>query len=307
LAPDGTMSADELIDPITAGDQRRAALFSLPDDNLTYTYSVFLHEGTVATCAFGGEILGGSGLVQTSMRLDLSSGTITRAPNATAYGIETFPNGWYRVWLAITNTNTQNDYGVISVWGDLDNELQTGSVFGWGAQVELGAAPSSYIPADTGPTPRAADVVRTVDTEWLESGRGTVRVTADVAYEDAQAATPTSRAATCLFAGAERTCIGRSSAGMAVLATGDDDLALDTGGLVGGSWPVATRTTVIAAWESTSATLWAGAPVGAPLTIPTIFDEVRIGNPPSLGGHVTRFVYWPYRIADVDLAEAASP
>ncbi len=288
IAPDGTMSAEEVTDVETGGIQRRAAIFSLPDDDLTYTYSVFLRAGTSSTCALAAEILGGSRQVQIAMNVDLSRGEITEAPGTPYFGIEPYPGGWYRVWLAITNTFSQNDYGLLSIWGDLDDDTRTGSVFAWGAQVEVGASPSSYIPADDGEAPRAADIVRTIDTDWLVPGQGTLQVAASVT--DGNTAP---HAAVCLTAGA-RACLGRTSAGLSALAVGaTDDKQLDATSLVGASWPRAISHTTIATWDRASTSL--GTATSTALIIPSEIDEVRIGGAPALGGHVLRLVYWPYR------------
>jgi hypothetical protein len=226
--------------------------------------------------------------VQTGMDIDLSRGEIMQPPNTPYFGMEPYPGGWFRVWLAITNTASQNDYGILSIWGDQDDDMRTGSVFAWGAQVEVGTAPSSYIPADAGETPRAADVVRTTDTDWLVPGEGTLQVTANVT--DGGAAP---HAAVCLIAG-ERACLGRTSAGLSALAVGaTDDTQLDATSLVGSSWARGIPHTALATWDRASTSL--GTESTRTLIIPSEIEEVRIGGAPALDGHVMRLVYWPYR------------
>jgi hypothetical protein len=93
---------------------------------------------------------------------NLSNGTLgTIGANATA-SITAFGNGWYRCSVTATPTSTTTNgfyiqtasaNGAISYQGD-----GTSGIFIWGAQLEVGSFPTSYIPTTTGTLARSADV-----------------------------------------------------------------------------------------------------------------------------------------------------
>ncbi len=81
---------------------------------------------------------------------DLENGTVSEEATNWSGSIENFGNGWYRC-TAISN----NETGTFSLGVTAASE----SVYIWGAQLEAGSYPTSYIPWDgSGTTTRSADV-----------------------------------------------------------------------------------------------------------------------------------------------------
>ena len=102
---------------------------------------------------------------------DLQLGTIavvsgTSADSNRAASIENYGNGWYRCRFTATCNSGGNGAGVQAVLIDASGLTRvpsftgvTGDVlYGWGAQVETGAIPTSYIPTTAASATRAADV-----------------------------------------------------------------------------------------------------------------------------------------------------
>lgn len=294
LAPDGTLTADELVDQDTMGFARRGAGVTVGDDALPYTYSVFVRAGTLSTCSFSAELLQGAPTIQTTMDIDLATGTITTPPPlASSYGLERYAGGWMRVWITLDNNATGNVEAIISLWADRSGPATpTGSYYAWGAQLEQAPTPTSYIPTTTDAVTRMADVVTTTDVSWLRAARGTLRVIARAEPQrPLQPALCVRGTATTLH------CLRRGG--------GTHELLTPSRVLVGGAWPASDARTMIALWDDDELALWDEA-IGltsAAITSDRSATQVVFGSDGSafLDGHLVRVTHWPERIANAEL------
>ena len=142
--------------------------------------SVFAKKGTNKFL----QIVGSASIYATGFvfaNFDLENGVVgTIGASATAT-ITDFGNGWYRCTMTATATATASGNGFLlclitsatSARVEI-NSLAT-SVYLWGAQVEAGAYPTSYIPTVASTVTRNADVISKTDiSDLIGSTEGTI-------------------------------------------------------------------------------------------------------------------------------------
>jgi hypothetical protein len=151
-APDGTISADLFLD--TAVSQEHVVEQGVSTGVGVHTWSVFAKAQNLNFLiinAFSGS--------SNRTWFNLSNGTIgTNAAGSTAT-ITNYGNGWYR--CSVTRNYTSGSFLFVAQTAPSDGVFSyTGSVNGiylWGAQVELGSYPTSYIPTLGSSVTRLAD------------------------------------------------------------------------------------------------------------------------------------------------------
>lgn len=171
VAPDGTTTADNLEDNDAANVGRVHQSVTVPDDANPYVFSLCVHKTAHSGDIFRLEIwlTGGSSAVG-FIQGDPDDGSIFEGTGAVDSGVEDLGN-WWRYWIRVDNNGTGNtdlqarfspSYAA-TLSGGADNTL-LGDQTVWGALVEVGTVPSSYIPTTTGSAPRNAD---TLYAPWL--------------------------------------------------------------------------------------------------------------------------------------------
>lgn len=181
-SPDGTVDADKLTENTANAvhDVSQVAVV-LAASGATYSLSVFL-KAAERSFAFVG--FTGAAMNAPFVSVDLTTGVVTAVNGTVASSSSTaFGNGWWRVTITATTITTGNvTPGVrVSADGLWANRIYTGDgtsgLFLYGAQTELGAFATSYIPTVASTVTRAADNASMTGTNfssWYNASEGTI-------------------------------------------------------------------------------------------------------------------------------------
>ena len=240
---------------------------------------------------------------------DLSNGTVGTATNSPTTFIEDYGDGWYRCGITVTTaaSGTPNtatyiapSNGVLNYDGD-----GTSGIYIYGAQLEEGSFPTSYIPTSGATATRAADIASiSVDNFGYNQKAGTVVVEAQ------RFGTNNYPRTVMIDSGSESESIGLGAWGattsvvgyvvdngtvQAVMGTGNAGAAVFKNALTykendfaasrDGSTPV----------TDTSGTV--------PLSVNTMrFGRNEVANQ-HLNGHIKSIAYYPRRLSNAQLQE----
>jgi hypothetical protein len=307
VAPNGSLTADQYIETSATGLHVQDGTAFTFVTGTVYTYSVFVksiggrnfeigYPPTIFTNRFARFTLSGSGSVQGS------DAGVTAS-------IQAYANGWYR--CSATNTCAAgassrignfiiNDSFSRSYAGDV-----TKGLFIWGAQLEAGAFPTSYIPTTTATVTRSADVASITGanfSSWYRQDEGTV-------FADVNSA-PINTITQVAFdvsegVGNERFFQRRNGAGSIAVAMIDGATTQSDIGPV--SISGSTRYRSGYAYKVNDLELvvnGGGSATDTSATLPTV-SQINIGQNFGVGQHVNgtirRLTYWPTRLSNATL------
>jgi hypothetical protein len=194
LAPDGTLTADKLVENTDNNSRSIGKNANASSVSSTVTGSVYLKAGerTFAQINLTDNAADVSGGINDfRICVDLTNGTIS--PTTISNGSPTNPfssitsvgDGWYRVSIGLTKKGdaVRTDLQVFPYTQATPsaNPTYTGDgysgIYIWGAQLEEGAFPTSYIPTVASQVTRNADVASMTGANlfsWFNPSQGTV-------------------------------------------------------------------------------------------------------------------------------------
>lgn len=314
-SPANTLTADKLIADTSTGRHRVVGGAQATASGSRYAMSIFAKKSEYSKIAIG-EFNNGTGWA--SFNLLTGAVIATGGTGSPTASIEPYKDDWFRCILtfaagafsrfdiyALDNAYTNTEPSSYNFTGD-----NTSGVFIWGAQLELGAFATSYIPnLATGTTTRNADVVTMTGTnfsDWYNASEGTFRaiganfgVSATAGYSPffvASDGTNNNRIRVSRSTGTSSTLIRANIVAATVSQFNlDAFLALNTLG------------NVVLSYKSTGAAyaLNGGTPAtNGAFTVPTV-NKLNIGIDDSglavFNGWVQKISYWPQQLTTAEI------
>jgi hypothetical protein len=317
-SPDGTTSADKVVED-TSNSTHFVRQPATVVTSTTYTYSVYLkasergfaqvrYENSSSTQFFAANV-------------NLSTGAVTTAsfgsPTGTSASATNAGNGWWRVNLTVTASDTifqaivfsQVVSGTNSYIGD-----GTSGIYIWGAQLEAGAFATSYIPTVASTVSRSADVATMTGTNfstWYNQAEGTF--VAEISLNNAPAVATFS-----LYSVSDNTANERIFVGTGFGSGGNINALVTDGGVLqaqtinGGlaSAGLYKYGNAYAANDFASVANGGSAVTDASGTLPTV-DRLYIGasavGTAPINGHIRAIAYYNTRLPNTQLQTLTAP
>ena len=174
VSPAGIVSADTIVE-----DTANAVHVALQNYTFTaaaHTYSIFVKaagRSFVRLVAF-------DGTTAFAAYFNLSTGAVGTLTGAVTASSVAYNNAWYRCSITFTSAAGAGNTAIrLATANGTDSYTGNGSsgVYIWGAQLEAGAFPTSYIPTTTAAATRSADVASITGTNfsgWYRQDEGTM-------------------------------------------------------------------------------------------------------------------------------------
>lgn len=158
IAPDGTITADKLID--STADSAHYVSQAVGSAGIQCVFSIYAKAAELSWIR-----LTWSGFSNAAVYFDLASGVIgTTTGSLSPIGvIQNVGNGWYRCSMLVTPTSTSGVFIASATGDNVPTYLGTGSqgVLLWGAQLEQRSQVTAYTPTTTQPITNYIPVLQT--------------------------------------------------------------------------------------------------------------------------------------------------
>ena len=317
VAPNGTLTADKIITNNGLSSGLVFQTFAL-SASTTYTFSAYAKAVEWGWTTLQ---LRGPENVSAGAWFDLTNGSVGTIDAGVSATIQAVGNGWYRCAVTKTtstgvSTSRQRIYttNANSVFTTGDG---TSGIYVWGAQLEEGAFPTSYIPTTSATATRAADVASITGSNfssWYRQNAGTFFWSGSLYNTQYSNQNP--------FRITEGTNLRGIGFGLDA-RTGTDDAYFSTRNntditSVNSSFPFVIGNSNIrigGAFETDVAASFNGsAPtVASPVYVFGTENQMEImgskgtsGTNNSYNGHTRRLTYWPWRLSNATLQALTS-
>ena len=304
-APDGTNTGAKWREDNTTNQHAIYATPSLTAVAYTETWYLKAAERTKVQVS-----LATAGLAYgASVIADLSAGTLSAVTNAGGHTgatatIISAGNGWYRVSLTITATAATYYPALTMVTGtNTTNYLGDGTsgIFIWGAQLEVGAFATSYIPTVASQVTRSAENAEMIGTNfssWYNQSEGTLVASVDtvaptgstiLSFQDGAGAS-TNRQQMNVYTTCTATVVGGAV---------QSNIGINTSAAVNLAYAYKANDFAASANGGTVATDTSG-------TVPTTLAYATLGKwdygtAASLNGHIRQIAYYNTRLPNATL------
>ena len=314
ISPDGTLSADLFTEDTSTGIHAKDFPGVTFVTSTVYTATVYAKAkgsrwlelgfpATVFTARFG--------------RFDLLNGVLGTSDAGVTNSITNVGNGWYRCSITATCVSGAGSRVAIFINNTSGSRTYTGDGYSglyiWGAQLEAGAFPTSYIPTVASQVTRSADAASMTGsnfTSWYRADEGTVYAEGQVetnrnysgSFRHFFQASPTSNSessATILINGfnVPQSQIKNANVNQSDLTSGSN-----TGALLKLASAYKTNDFGFSTNGATVATDTSGLPAISPAIEQIRIGGVRDGNSGGqLNGTIKRLAFYPKRLSNTEL------
>jgi hypothetical protein len=315
-APDGATSADRLVEDSTASVSHlvaRSVAGVAPTQQLTGSCFIKADTRTFARIVVWDQNAAGNNVGAT---FDVSGGTVAsagaNAGNATgaSASITNVGNGWYRCSVSGIPNTSGSDSGLaiylMSSGGGAGSTAYTGDgtsgLYIWGAQLEIGAFPTSYIPTTSAAATRSADsAVVTPISSFYNQSEGTLFAEASLPQ------TPNNAFAADIYTDVQNRIgilRGPNTANMNSFVFAGNVTQANLGNTVSAQ---PTKTALSFRTDDFASTTNGGTIATDSLGTLPVATSVRIGQRADGGqaanGHIRKIAYWPKRLTNTLLEQ----
>jgi hypothetical protein len=183
ISPDGTLTGDKLVENTSNSSHLVGQSVSITS-GVSYTFTAYVKAAErsalrifFASAGFGSNLVANFNLATGAWH------TSSPAPSAgLTLGVNNVGNGWYRISATATATATASTLfriyllDIVTSSGVYEGNGYSG-IYIWGAQLEAGAFPTSYIPTVASQVTRSADAATITGTNfssWFNNNEGTL-------------------------------------------------------------------------------------------------------------------------------------